>query len=161
MTVLLSLDGIPSVSGLSLALLILPLGYLVMAVLRRRALTWPVVIVGITLVVALRLQSVVNPAAVLVAISLVVLIVGMLHQSSRRDSNFHLQIVGLVVFSAAALVSMAVDPALATVIVAAGWLGHGIWDLVHLARKRVVAPSFAEWCGVFDIGVALQLLLLG
>jgi hypothetical protein len=122
MIVVLSLDGSPSVSGLSLALLILPLGYLAMAVLRRRALTWPIVMAGIGLVVVLRAQSVVDPAA--------------------------------------ALVAMAVDPAVATWLVAAGWLGHGIWDLVHLARNRVVAPSFAEWCGVFDIGVAAQLVLL-
>jgi hypothetical protein len=160
MTGVLALDGAPSVSALALALLLLPLGYLVMAVLRRRRLTWPVVMAGIGLVIALRAQTLVDPASALVVISLGVLALGVLRRSSRRDGDFHLQIAGLALFSTLALVAMAVHPPLATVLVAAGWFGHGVWDLFHLVRNRVVAPSFAEWCGVFDIGVAVQLLLL-
>ena len=160
MTGVLLLDGAPSVDGLSLALLILPLGYLTLAVVRRRHLTWPIVIAGIALVVVLRVQTVVDPAATLVVVSLAVLVIGMLRHTSRHSADFHLQIVGLVLFAAIALVAMAVEPDVAVWLVAAGWLGHGVWDLVHLARDRVVAPSFAEWCGVFDIGVALQLVLL-
>jgi hypothetical protein len=44
--------------------------------------------------------------------------------------------------------------------VAAGWFLHGIWDFVHLWLDKVVARSYAEWCGVIDVLVAAQLVFL-
>ena len=41
-------------------------------------------------------------------------------------------------------------------LVAAGWFLHGVWDLVHLRLDKVVARSYAEWCGVVDILVAFH-----
>jgi hypothetical protein len=160
MTAFLSLDGKPSVSELSLALLILPLGYLVMSVIGRKVWTWPVVVAGIGLVVGLRVQTAVEPVTTLVGISLCVLVLGIIRETSRRNRDFRLQVMGLFIFTTLALLAMTVDPTTATWVVAAGWFGHGIWDLAHLLRKRVVSASFAEWCGVFDIGIAVQLILI-
>jgi hypothetical protein len=44
----------------------------------------------------------------------------------------------------------------------AGWslARLGMWDFVYLRLDKVVARSYAEWCGVFDILVAAQLVLL-
>ncbi|MGW0478942.1 hypothetical protein [Nonomuraea sp. NPDC003214] len=44
--------------------------------------------------------------------------------------------------------------------IAAGWLLHGIWDFVHLRRGKVVARSYAEWCGVLDALIAFELVFL-
>jgi hypothetical protein len=38
-------------------------------------------------------------------------------------------------------------------------LFHGVWDFVHLRADKVVARSYAEWCGVLDVLVAAQLVL--
>ena len=35
-----------------------------------------------------------------------------------------------------------------------------IWDFVHLRLGRVVSRSYAEWCGVLDILITVQLILL-
>ncbi|GAA2793221.1 hypothetical protein [Nonomuraea dietziae] len=43
---------------------------------------------------------------------------------------------------------------------AAGWLFHGVWDFVHLKLDKVVARSYAEWCGVFDVLIAAQLVFM-
>jgi hypothetical protein len=44
--------------------------------------------------------------------------------------------------------------------VAAGWFLHGLWDFVHLRRNAVVSRSYAEWCGVVDILIAVRLVFL-
>lgn len=59
-----------------------------------------------------------------------------------------------------AIDGLAIDPDLGRYLVAAGWFLHGLWDFVYLRLDKVVARSYAEWCGVFDILVAAQLVLL-
>jgi hypothetical protein len=44
--------------------------------------------------------------------------------------------------------------------VAAGWFLHGVWDFVDLRLDKVVARSYAEWCGVLDVLIAAGLLLM-
>ncbi|MGQ0574969.1 MAG: hypothetical protein ACT4RN_12290 [Pseudonocardia sp.] len=41
----------------------------------------------------------------------------------------------------------------------AGWLAHGIWDFAHLRADTVVSRSYAEWCGVVDVLVAVGLVV--
>ncbi|MCX4903070.1 hypothetical protein [Streptomyces sp. NBC_00878] len=55
---------------------------------------------------------------------------------------------------------LAVDPDLGRCLVAAGWFFHGVWDFVHLRLDKVVARSFAEWCAVVDVLIAVHLLFL-
>lgn len=61
---------------------------------------------------------------------------------------------GLLGFGALALSGLVIDPEVGRYLVAAGWLFHGVWDLVHLVLDRVVARSYALCCGVLDIGIA-------
>ena len=49
------------------------------------------------------------------------------------------------------------DPDLGRYLVAAGWFLHGVWDFVHLGLTGSW-PSFAEWCGVVDVVVAVELV---
>jgi hypothetical protein len=42
--------------------------------------------------------------------------------------------------------------------VAAGWFLHGVWDLVHFKLDEVVARPYAVWCGILDVGIAIELV---
>ncbi|MGI5213402.1 hypothetical protein [Plantactinospora sp. CA-290183] len=141
---------------------LLPLGYLVLAKLRRRRATWPVVITGFGLVILTRIVGV-DPAFVLTVIALLVLIWSVADGQLTRDRTLQMQALGFGVFAAVSFAGLAIltqEPTIAGYLVAAAWLAHGIWDLVHLKLDRVVAPSFAEWCAVIDILIAVQLVLL-
>lgn len=142
------------------AFLLLPLLYLVVAKLGRRGLTWPLLGAGLVLMVALRAQDVVAPVVVIVTIAAIVLAWGAVDRELHTAGPFRVQALGMVGFAVLAIAGLAVDVDLGRYLVAAAWLLHGVWDFVHLWRNKVVAPSFAEWCGVIDVGVAAQLVLL-
>jgi hypothetical protein len=141
------------------ALLMLPLGYVIVAALGRRRATWPVLAVLTALLVGLRLQDWVEPFVVLLAVALAVVIWGSGH-GRHRERDFRLQLAGMAAFGALALAGLAFDPDPARYLVAAGWLAHGVWDWVHLAKDRVVARSFAEWCGALDVMVGAGLIIV-
>jgi hypothetical protein len=116
------------------------------------------------LITALRIMDVVAPATVLVTVGLALLV----WSATSRHPHRHppgsdlrkVQALGMVGFVAMALTAMAVDPDLGRYVVAAGWFLHGVWDFVHLKLDKVVLRSYAEWCGVFDMLVAIQLVFL-
>ena len=148
-------EAVASFSG---TLLLLPLLYLVVAKLRRRQASWPGLVVGIASVVALRVLDVVEPAAVFSAVALVVLVWGAVDGRLRRPDPFRVQALGMLGFGALALAGLVVDPDLGRYLVAAGWFLHGVWDFVHLKLDKVVARSYAEWCGVVDVVIAVELV---
>ncbi|GII81749.1 hypothetical protein Sru01_67310 [Sphaerisporangium rufum] len=138
----------------------LPLLYLVVARLRRPALSWPLLGVGMVIIFAARLLDVVAPSTVLLALALVVLVWGAFDGHLRGSAEFRLQAIGVLGFGGLALAGLALDPEVGRYVVAAGWLLHGIWDFVHLWRRKVVARSYAEWCGVLDVLIAFELVFL-
>jgi hypothetical protein len=146
------------VASLSEVLLLLPLLYLVVAKLQRRQASWPVLVVGITSFIALRALDVIAPSAVFSAVALLVLVLGAVDGQLRRPDPFRVQALGMLSFGALALAGLAVDPDLGRYLVAAGWFLHGIWDFVHLRADKVVACSYAEWCGVVDVLIAVELV---
>jgi hypothetical protein len=146
------------VAGLAEVLLLLPLLYLVVAKLRRRQASWPVLVVGITPFIALRGLDVIAPAAVISAVALLVLVWGAVDGQLRLPGPFRVQALGMLGFGALALAGLAADPDLGRYLVAAGWFLHGIWDFVHLRLDKVVARSYAEWCGVVDVVIAAELV---
>jgi hypothetical protein len=153
-------DLIRSLGGV---FVLLPLGYLVLAKLRRRRATWLVVIIGFGLVILTRFVGSVDPVFVLTVIALLVLIWSVADGQLRRDRTLQVQALGFggfAVVSFAALAILTQEPTIAGYLVAAAWLAHGIWDLVHLKLDRVVARSFAEWCAVIDMLIAVQLVLV-
>ncbi|PSL00078.1 hypothetical protein CLV63_102204 [Murinocardiopsis flavida] len=152
--------GDAAVGGFGEALLLLPLLYLIVTQIGRPGATWPVLGALVAGMVALRALDVAAPSTVLVAIALAALVWGAISGTPHGRGVFGVQAAGMLVFGALALTGLAVDPELGRYLVAAGWFGHGIWDFVHLKRGAVVSRTFAEWCGVIDILVAAQLLLL-
>jgi hypothetical protein len=147
-----------STHGYGESLLLLPLEYVVLAILRRRGWSWPVLFVAVAIFVALRLQDVVDPVVVLLAVALAAAIWGTGH-GRHRERDFRVQLAGMAGFAAIALTGLAVDPDLGRYLVAAGWFAHGVWDWVHLAKDRVVSRSYAEWCGALDVTVAAGLVV--
>lgn len=145
------------IAALAEVLLVLPLLYLVAAKLERRRSSWPLLAVSFLAVFVLRLLEVIEPAAVFASIALIVLVWGAV-DGQLRSGPFRLQALGMLGFGALALIGLAADPDLGRHLVAAGWFLHAIWDFVHLKRDQVVARTYAEWCGVFDLAIAAQIL---
>ncbi len=148
-----------TVSTLADAMLLLPMIYVVVGALQRRWLTWPILLVALPAFVGLKLQNAVDPSIVILAVTLAAAIWGSAH-GRHREADFRLQLGGMVLFGALAVGGQLVDPDLARYLVALGWAGHGVWDVVHLIRDKVVARSFAEWCAVVDFAIGGSLLLV-
>lgn len=148
-----------TVTSLAQFVIILQLNYVVMAQLRRRWVAWVNLPLAVALVFVVELQPWVDPTSVLVGLALVALLWGLARPALRRSPTFLAQAAGMVAFAALAVGAVAAAPELALYLTAAGWLAHGIWDFIHLWKNKVVARSFAEWCGVIDILLAAQLLL--
>ncbi|TMR05035.1 hypothetical protein ETD86_53315 [Nonomuraea turkmeniaca] len=148
------------VMSLAQVLPALPLLYLVVAKLRRPALSWPLLGVGMVIIIGARLLDLVAPSTVLLTLALIVLVWGMIDGHSRRSGEFRIQAIGMLGFGALALAGLALDPEAGRYVVGAGWLLHGVWDFVHLRRGKVVARSYAEWCGVLDVLIGLELIFL-
>ncbi len=139
---------------------LLPLIYLVVNQIGKPRGTWPVLGAGLVAVFALPVQDVVAPSTVLVACALVFLIWGAVCGTPHGRATFGAQAAGALVFGGLVIAGPAVDPELGRCLVAAGWFLHGVWDFVHLWLDKVVARTFAEWCGVVDVLVAAQLLFI-
>jgi hypothetical protein len=135
----------PSPSGtaaLAEAMILLPLWYVVIGALARRGWTWYVLIGALGLYSLLRLQEQVEPAIVLLAVSLAAVLWGTACGRLAQPS-FLLQVAGLVVFGALAVAGLMAAPELGRYLVAAGWFAHGLWDLAHHRADAGVARSGA------------------
>lgn len=141
------------------ALLLMQVGYLVVAKWQRRQASWPVIVSGLTTIIVLRALELIAPSAVLAAVALVVLVWGAIDGQLRRSGALQVQVLGMLGFGVLALVGLVVEPDLGRYLVAAGLFLHGVWDLLHLKLDRVVARSHAEWCFVLDIILAAEVAL--
>lgn len=158
-----TLWGVDTVTAAQL-LPVLPLLYLVLFVLRRPEASWPALLVSVVALSALEVQDVVEPVLAVTALAGLVVLASAVRpgRPGKPDERGGLawQIAGYVVFAGAAAVALLVAPEVARWVLAAGWLGHGAWDLVHLRRREVVSPSYAEWCATLDVLVAFQLVFV-
>ncbi|MFD3810649.1 hypothetical protein [Rhodococcus sp. NPDC058639] len=142
------------------ALPMLALIYLIMAKIGNRKITWPVVVLVAGTVAVTEVTGIVAPSTLLIGASLVLLGWVMLTGEIDSTPNMRLQVVGVVFFCGVALAGLAVDPTIGVYVIAAGWFLHGVWDFVHIWRAQVVSKTFAEWCGVIDVLIAAQLVLM-
>jgi hypothetical protein len=152
-------ESAEGVAALGEVLPLLPLLYLVVAKLRRREASWPVLAILVVPFIGLRFLDVIEPSAVVAGVALAVLVWGGIDGRLRKPDEFRLQALGMFGFGALAAAGLIVDPDVGRYIVAAGWFFHGVWDFVHLKRDKVVSRSYAEWCGVVDVLIAAQLVL--
>jgi hypothetical protein len=161
--VAVSVGGQEEPTGLAEGLLVFALGYLGSAVVQRRQATWLIAVVAIGTAALLRLQDQVAPSTVLLAAAAGLVLWAAVRGRLRTDA-VKLETAGMLLFGGIAITAMAVDPELGLYLVAAGWLGHAVWDIAHLRADKVVSRSFAEWCAVFDglrgIGILVAAVLL-
>jgi hypothetical protein len=74
-----------------------------------------------------------------------------------RAPRLQLAVFGGYVALAAAVIM--VSPEAGVLLIALGWGAHAAWDLVHHVRNAVVPRWWSEFCGVFDLVVAVTILL--
>jgi hypothetical protein len=155
---LLSLDGLEDGVELGNALALAAFGYLLVAVLDRPRVTWPLVVLLVVAVAALRVADV-AAVPVLAVAAFALAVVAVLAGWLGTDLLRVLQAPAAWVFGAAALVATLVSVELGSAIVAVGLIAHAVWDAVlWRAEREVVARSFVEWCAVFDVVVGAGIL---
>jgi hypothetical protein len=137
-------------------LLIAAVGYQAMALTTRRSWTWPLVLVLLAAVAGLRAAGIAADVVLGAAVG-VLAVVGL---ALRLRGLRALQIPVALVLTGLAVLALRVPPAAAAILVAAGLIGHAVWDLVQWRADAVIARSFAEWCGVFDLVLGVGLLLV-
>jgi hypothetical protein len=161
--VAVSVGGQEEPTGLAEGLLVFALGYLGSAVVQRRQATWLIAVVAIGAAALLRLQDQLAPSTVLLTAAAGLVLWAALRGRLRTDA-VKLETAGMLLFGGIAIAAMAVDPEVGLYLVAAGWLGHAVWDIAHLRADTVVSRSFAEWCAVFDglrgVGILVAAVLL-
>ncbi|WP_138758579.1 hypothetical protein [Modestobacter altitudinis] len=133
--------------------------YLVMAVLARPQTTWPVLLAVLVGVVALKRAGAAG-AGVVFGLVAVVAVVGVVRGSLHWPRLPALQVPAAALFAGGGALAADVNPRVAGYAVAAGLIGHALWDVYHWWVDRIVTRSFAEWCAVFDLALGVGLLLL-
>lgn len=139
--------------GTDLAPLVLLLGinYLVAEISRKRWMAWVgTLAIFVLYPVSQRLDPELLQVLVVVA-AIAGVLVGLLVARVRSGGEITIQTGAMLAFGAVAAVALFINPTVGAYLVAAGLIGHGIWDAVHYRRNVVVARSFAEFCAVLDI----------
>lgn len=97
-------------------------------------------------------------AWILPLLALAYLVFAVVQSRPRRPSVLWLQAIGFFTFTAVALTGLIVDPGVGRYVIAAGWLGHAVWDLAH-RDGRVVPRWYVEFCVPVDVLIACSLLI--
>ncbi len=94
--------------------------------------------------------------------ALIYLVWGAARGALRRRGPLMIQTSGVIGFGAIALAALYwlyVDPDLGRYVLAVGWFGHAAWDAAHhIAKSKVVARWWPEFCGVADLLVGFVIL---
>jgi hypothetical protein len=126
-------------------------------VLERR---WPTVF-GIAVVAVLFVTGAIEDFADgLVVAALVYWVWGALRRELWQPSWFALETAGVLGFGAVTLAALSVDEDLGRYLLAAGWVAHTVWDVVHYRANRIVPRWWAESCAVADLLIPAALLFL-
>ncbi|MFJ3406166.1 hypothetical protein [Promicromonospora sp. NPDC090134] len=116
---------------------------------------WPVLL-GLALL-ALTIAGGVGglPPWLILGVALVYPVVGLVRRSIRGRSMVLLQAAGLAVFAVVALLATAfAGQDTGAYVVAAGLVGHAVWDAFHHRAGAVVWRWYAETCVVYDLLLA-------
>ncbi|GAB3824929.1 hypothetical protein ACFPIJ_63880 [Dactylosporangium cerinum] len=134
-------------------------GYLFVTVVDRPRATWPVLFALVGVVAVQRLLDI-DPWPSLVVLAVALIAVGLFGGQLRRRGLPALQSPASLVFLAVGVAALSVPTDVGRYLVAAGLLAHAAWDAAHWRADAVVARSFAEWCGVLDLTLAVGILFV-
>ncbi|MDO3703265.1 hypothetical protein Q3W71_16450 [Micromonospora sp. C28SCA-DRY-2] len=158
----LATDDPQSLSGVLLVLMLATTGYVVIAASVRPGWSWSIVGALVVLVLATRLTSTgpVVELAVMVVIIVAAIVTGLIRRTWTRSDLYRWQPYAAVAFVAISLGALWLSPEAGRVLIAAGLVGHALWDLAHWRRHQVVSRSLSEWCGALDFTLGLGVLVL-
>ena len=94
------------------------------------------------------------PVLVMLAVAVPLVVWGVTRGRWPLPGGLRRQTAAMIAFGAVAVVGLALDSGVGGLLVAAGLVAHGGWDVVHHRRNRVVVRSFAELCVVLDLVLA-------
>jgi hypothetical protein len=154
-----TLSDVEDGTEFAFVLVVAAVGYLAVTVLERPRATWPLLVLLLGAVIALRLAGL-DERAVLLTAGAALVVVGLARGSLRGPGPASLQGPAAVVFVGAGLTGTAVAPEAGLLVVAAGLIAHAAWDAYHWWADRIVVRSFAEWCGVLDLTLGIGILVL-
>ncbi|KON90331.1 hypothetical protein AF332_15790 [Sporosarcina globispora] len=95
---------------------------------------------------------------ILILAALVYPISGAIRGHLRGVRTILIQAIALAFFGVIALVSLYVDRDTGLILLAAGYLGHTVWDFFHHRTDTIVPRWYAEFCAVLDFLIAMMLL---
>lgn len=126
---------------------------------------WPV-LVGFTLGILALIDDGVDGSEVTTQLAVITLImaaaylpIGLFRGEFSNFKVLILETAGVLVFGALALAALVADGRPAQYLLAAAWLGHGLWDVMHHRADKVVPRWYAEICAVLDVLIAIGILL--
>ena len=102
----------------------------------------------------------IEPALGLSVAAVIFLALGLTHWRGGVRGGLPLQTLGMVAFGAVGVAVLAVDAPLGEYLVAAGLVGHSLWDIAHYRANKVAVRSFTEWCAVYDLLIAGAIIVL-
>jgi hypothetical protein len=143
----------------AMVIMIAALCYLTAAAVGWRPAGWIAVpvITGLTLIA---MVTAIDAIVLLLVLAAAMVVVGLIRLPRSGWRELGLQAAGFVGFAAVGLTAMMVTPVLAAHLAALAAIGHGVWDLVHHRRDKVVNRSLTEFCMVLDFGLGAVTLIL-
>lgn len=134
--------------------------YLGAAALQKKSSAWPLFFTSLLLGGLGSFLFDLNAAWVLIILGGPLLAYGVVKGGVIRPmSGLPLQTIGMLTFSAAALVALAVEPKMGALLVAVALFAHAAWDVYHHWVDRVVSRSLSEFCFVLDTALGIIILV--
>ncbi|MFI6291349.1 hypothetical protein ACIBEJ_07155 [Nonomuraea sp. NPDC050790] len=154
--IILALTG-PDAHVAAMIIILAALCYLAAAALGSRRSGWIVAILA-SVMVSIAMATPLDATLLLLAGGPVFLVYGLLRGARVDRRELGIQAAAFAGYSAIALTAMTVSPLLAVHLAALAAIGHGVWDVIHHRRDKVVTRSLTEFCMVLDFGLGVLLL---
>jgi hypothetical protein len=134
--------------------------YLAVAVLGKPSAAWPLLAGALVVIFATQAAfgDDVDPVWVLLGLSVPLLVYGLWSKSARSYQGFPPQAIAMVGFGVATALALGVSEDVGAYLLAAGLIGHALWD-AHLFRAdKWVVRSMTEFCFVLDALLAVVIV---
>jgi len=153
-----SFDGV-DVYLIVLTTVLAALCYLAAAATDRRRGAW-VAFSAAFVLLPLGLLTRLNLSIPLLLVGLALIVYGLVTLPRSGWRELAIQAGGGAAFAAVGLVALNLGPLAAAHVAALGIIGHGVWDVIHHRRDKVVTHAFSEFCAVLDFGLGVLLLIV-
>ncbi|MFE0151477.1 hypothetical protein ACFWY5_30325 [Nonomuraea sp. NPDC059007] len=156
--VVLALTG-PDAHVAAMIIILAALCYLGAAALGSRRAGWIVAVLA-SVLVSIGMATALDAIVLLLAAAAIFLVYGLLRGDRIDRRELGIQAAAFAGYSAIALTAMTAGPVLAVHLAALAAIGHGVWDVIHHRRDKVVTRSLTEFCMVLDFGLGVLLLVV-